>query len=205
MKLDPELLAEITKAAPEAGAKLKAAADAAAAEVDGLKASTAKLADDAKAAQKKADAAEKKAEAAAKGGSDEVAKLRADAEAATKNAEAATNALREHKIKSALGEKLGIGDATKRRDALALLGVPDGVTMDEKTGEIIGADKAIADFKAARGYLFDDAEAGNGGGSPTGAPKPKAGKEPSSADKIKAAEGAFGALFPTGKQNNAKA
>lgn len=81
-----------------------------------------------------------------------------------------------YKLRSAVAEKLGIPDATRRKravDAFVREYMPEGAGLDEK-GELAGVEKALKTFREREGYFFAEADAGFGGKRAGGDPVPGA-------------------------------
>ena len=104
-------------------------------------------------------------EGAKTGESEQLAKLVTERDAAVQGTAEAVALHRSYKINVKLAEAMGIADAGKRKDAIALFTLPEGADIGDD-GTLTGVDKALAAFKETRGYLFEATEEpkGNGGG-----------------------------------------
>lgn len=94
-------------------------------------------------------------EAAGKGADERVTKLTQERDTLKAAAEKATSDFEGYKLRTKLGDKLGIADATRRERALdAFLKDyrPADAGFDDK-GNLQGFDKAIEAFKAAESFL----------------------------------------------------
>lgn len=171
MPLTTEQLESIRGALGEDGAEtfkaISEAVTAAKTQIDTLKGE----ATAAKRAQTKADKALEQAQADLKAAtgetSEQLEKLIAERDAAKAAAETAQAEFRSHRIQSAVAEKLGISDAKRRKAALKLFELPEGVDFDE-SGALTGADSAIEAFKAEHDYLFVDTQSANTAGGRKG-------------------------------------
>lgn len=166
-----DLLESIEGIPDEARAKLLASWDETATKLDTATAQAREAAKALKAAEARAAKISGDLETSTK---DRDAQLAAYAEAKTKAEAAAADAaarLRSRDIRDGLRAKLTavkVTDPTMQADALALLGIPDGVDLDE-SGALVGADKLVADFVAARPH-FTAAPARSVGGAPGARP-----------------------------------
>lgn len=191
MPLTDEQLEAIRGALGEDGAEtftaISEAVTTARTEMDSLKGNTTKAQREAAAKAKALEKALKDLESASGEKDERTAALMAERDAAQRALEEAAQGHRSYRMRVALAEKLGIADATKRRDALALFQLPETADIDD-SGNLTGVDEAVKAFRESRGYLFEEGTAGGFGGGPKGGNPPPArgGKrgEPSEADKV---------------------
>lgn len=127
---------------------------------EATKATRATAAADKKLAQALADLETAKGEE-----SEQLAAMIVERDAKVAESEALTASHRAYKMKVKLGVAMGITDAGKLADALALFALPEGADINDE-GELTGCDKALEAFKVAKPYLFEteSTSAGNGGG-----------------------------------------
>lgn len=127
-------------------------------------------------------------DAAGKGADERLATLTKERDEAKALAEKVKGDFDGHLLRSAVGDKLGITDAVKRKratDAFVREYMPEGAGLTDK-GELQGVDKAVESFKKAEAYFFGDAvevvgaqRAGSGAApaKPAGGHAPKTGSE----------------------------
>lgn len=202
--MDEELEALEKSGATETAAKLREKWKAHATAHDTLKAEAAAHAK--KLSQAEKDLAKYKAdlEASGKGTDERLTKLQKERDDFKTAAEQRAAEFESFKLRTKLGDKLGIPDAKRRDRALdAFLQDyrPEGAGLDAK-GELQGFDKALEIFKAAESFYFVESDAGHGGGRAGADKKPNVnGKGTGEANKV---QGWAAKLFPQ-KNTNAKA
>lgn len=199
-------IAELEKTgATEIAGKLRESWKAHATAVDTLKAEHAGAAKKLTAAERDLARARADLEAASKGTDERVAKLATERDEAKKLADQRAADLESYRLKSELGERLGITDAKVRARALdAFLADyrPEGAGFDAK-GQLQGFDAAIESFKKAEAFFFVAPDPGNGGGRAGSDPAAKAkGSENKPTDKVSAWTAT---LYPNTDSKGAKA
>lgn len=156
-------------------------------------------------ASKKLSAAEKELakykadlEAAGKGTDERVTKLTQERDAYKKAVDDTSASFESFKLRTKLGDKLGLADPIRRERALdAFLKDyrPEGAGFDEK-GNLQGFDAALEAFKKAESFYFQPADGGHGGTRAGADPKASpGGKGDGKVDKVKSWETE---LFGTG-------
>lgn len=186
-----EEIAELEKTgATELAAKLREKWTATKTSLDTLKAEHSAAASKASKLEKEAAKYKADLEAAGKGTDERLTALQKETAEHKALAEKHAAEFESFKLRTKLGDKLGIPDAKRRDRALdAFLKDyrPEGAGFDDK-GELQGFDAALEAFKKAESFYFGQADGGfggdRGGSDPKPGPKPGSGK----ADKVTAWE-----------------
>lgn len=114
-----------------------------------------------KKAEAERDQAKKDLADGAAGKDDALKKAQTERDEWKGKAEASDAGLAAYKRRTALGNELGIQDATRREHALDAAfkkGLPDSMQVDEKTGRLVGATKFVREFHEGASFYWNPDE-----------------------------------------------